>query len=115
VLPYHLLLDAYEEERLGARGFGSTRNGIAPFYADKYLKVGVQVADLCDEARLRDRLQTALAAKNVLFQHLYGKAPLSVDELVPKLLADGERIAPFVCDTLALLHQALAEGQTILL
>ena len=115
VLPYHILLDEYEEERLGARKFGSTKSGIAPFYADKYLKLGVQVADLFDEARLRARLQSSLEIKNVLLKHLYHKPPLDPEQLVPELLAQGERIRPFVCDTVRLLQEALADGKRVLL
>ena len=72
VMPYHVLLDRAEEERLGDRAFGSTRSGIAPFYADKVMKVGVQVADLFDERRLGERVERSLEAKNVLLEHLYG-------------------------------------------
>lgn len=115
LLPYHQLLDGYEEERLGARQFGSTKQGIAPFYADKYLKVGVQVADLYDEARLYERIEQALVTKNVLFRHLYQKATLTVDELLTQLMADAALIAPFVVDTLSLLHAGLAAGKQILL
>jgi adenylosuccinate synthase len=115
VLPYHLLLDEYEEERLADRKFGSTKKGIAPFYADKYLKVGVQIADLFDESRLRNRLESSLAAKNVLFEHLYHKPALQVDDMVSVVLRDGQRIKPFVCDTVSLLQDALAEGKRILL
>lgn len=114
VLPYHILLDEYEEERLGDQKFGSTKRGIAPFYADKYSKVGVQVADLFDEDRLRARLQSSLAVKNVLFEHLYHKPVLDVDDIAPTLLQDGQRIKPFVCDTVTLLHEALKAGKQIL-
>lgn len=114
VLPYHLLLDEYEEERLADRKFGSTKRGIAPFYADKYLKLGVQVADLFDEDRLRTRLESSLAIKNVLFENLYHKPVLHVDNVAPVLLRDGQRIKPLVCDTTSLLHEALAEGKQIL-
>lgn len=114
VMPYHLLLDAYEEDRLGHRGFGSTKAGIAPFYADKYYKVGVQVADLFDEERLLARLESALAPKNVLLEHLYGKPPITPEELLPELRRNAEGIRPFVCDTLALFHDALAAGKRIL-
>jgi adenylosuccinate synthase len=114
VLPYHILLDEYEEERLADRQFGSTKKGIAPFYADKYYKVGVQVADLFDEDRLRARLAASLAVKNVLFEHLYHKPTIQVDDIAPALMQDGQRIKPFVCDTTALLHGALAEGKRIL-
>ena len=115
VLPYHRLFDEYEEERLGQRSFGSTRAGIAPFYADKALKVGVQVADLFAAKRLRARLEASLVAKNVLLEHLYGKPSIAVDDLLPGLLRDAERIEPFVCDTTSLLHDALASGRRILL
>jgi adenylosuccinate synthase len=115
VMPYHVLLDGYEEERLSHRQFGSTKAGIAPFYADKYAKLGVQVADLYDEARLRDRLGCALEAKNVLLQHLYGKPPIEVESLIPALREQAEAIQPFVGDTTALLHDALEAGRQILL
>jgi adenylosuccinate synthase len=115
VLPYHVLLDQYEEERLGARSFGSTKNGIAPFYADKYAKIGVQVGDLYDERRLRARIEGALAQKNVLLEHLYGKPPLEVDELLATLRSQAAQLEPFVTDTHALLTEALRDGKRILL
>jgi len=114
ILPYHILLDEYEEERLANRKFGSTKKGIAPFYADKYYKVGVQVADLFDEDRLRARLEASLAVKNVLFEHLYHKPTIQVDDIVPVLMQDGQRVKSLVCDTTALLHEALAKGKRIL-
>lgn len=114
LLPYHLLMDVYEEERLGDRKYGSTKSGIAPFYSDKYLKVGVQVADLYDEGRLRDRVARALEVKNVLFEHLYHKPLMSLEEIVPDLMAAGEQVAPYVCDTSLLLHNALKENKKIL-
>ena len=115
LLPYHQLLDGYEEERLGTRQFGSTKQGIAPFYADKYLKLGVQVADLFDQPRLEERIEDALAAKNVLFQYLYHKPTLTVAEVIAQIEADATALAPYVCDTFALLQQGLAAGQPILL
>ncbi len=115
ILPYHLLFDACEEERLGDGKFGSTKAGIAPFYADKYAKIGVQVADLYDGERLLRRLESALAAKNVLLEHLYGKPPIAPESLVEDLLRQGGAVRPYVCDTTALLHEALASGKRILL
>jgi len=115
VLPYHILFDEYEEERLGSQQFGSTKMGIAPFYADKYMKVGVQVADLYHEKRLRTRLESALAVKNALVEHLYRKPRLDIDEIIAGLLEDRQRVDRFVCDTTSLLHNALAEGKEILL
>jgi adenylosuccinate synthase len=90
------------------RGYSIARQGIAPFYADKYAKVGIQVADLVDAARLRDKLATSLVAKNVHFEHLYHRPRLDPEDIVPELLAAGERIEPFVCDTVSLLHEAPA-------
>lgn len=115
VLPYHLLFDELEEERLGAGQFGSTKRGIAPFYADKYLKVGMQVADLFDTKRLRARFEAALAAKNVLLKHLYGKPELQPDALLKELLDVAGRLKPFVRNTTAVLHEALAQGKRLLL
>lgn len=114
VLPYHLLLDEYEEERLGDRKYGSTKSGIAPFYSDKYLKIGVQVADLFDEGRLRDRVERSLTAKNLLFEHLYQKPIMSLEQIVPDLMAAGNKIKSYVCDTSTLLHNALKEKKEIL-
>ena len=115
VLPFHSLLDEYEEERLADRQFESTRVGIAPFYADKYLKVGVQVSELFDEDRLQTRLTHSLAGKNALFSSLYGRDSIAVDELLPALLNQGRRIQPFLCDTAELLHEAAQQGKRILL
>ena len=115
VLPIHRLFDELEEERLGARSFGSTKRGIAPFYADKYAKLGIQVSDLYDEERLYGRLQQLLEAKNVLLVHLYGREPMQADELMPELIKQGEKLRPFVCDTTAMLHKAYENGESILL
>lgn len=115
VLPYHQLLDAYEEERLGSGQFGSTKQGIAPFYADKVQKVGVQVADLYDEARLHARIVRALETKNVLFEHFYHKPPLDADSLVTQLRAEAEQLRPYVADTTTELQEAWRGGKRILL
>jgi adenylosuccinate synthase len=115
VLPLHRLFDELEEKRLGARGFGSTKRGIAPFYADKYAKLGVQVADLYDGARLRSRLEQSLTAKNVLLEHLYGKPQVEPDDLLPQLYTLAEKLRPYVGDSSTLLHDAWANGQSILL
>ncbi len=115
VMPYHVLLDRLEEDRLGSRKFGSTRSGIAPFYADKYLKVGVQIADFLIPERLRDRLATALEPKNVLFRELYGHEPIDAGALADELSPLADQLRPFVCDTTLLLHEALAAGKRVLL
>ncbi len=114
VLPLHRLLDELEEERLGSRSFGSTKRGIAPFYADKYAKLGIQTGDLFDEARLKERLEQSLAGKNILFTHLYNREPLDAAALVPVLRRLGEQLLPYMTDTTALLHQAWSGGESIL-
>lgn len=115
VMPYHILFDQYEEERLSARQFGSTKSGIAPFYSDKYAKVGIQISELFDEAALKDRLAAILAVKNVLLEHLYHKPQINLDSLFDQLIEWREAIRPYVADTARYLHQAIAEGKKILL
>lgn len=115
LMPYHVLQDGYEEERLGGKAFGSTKSGIAPFYSDKYAKTGIQVCDLFDENRLRERLHRALEVKNVLFEHLYHKPPMDEEALYQQLLTLREQIAPFVGDAVGFLHSAVKAGKTILL
>ena len=115
LLPYHILQDTYEEERLAGQAFGSTKSGIAPFYSDKYAKIGVQVCDLFDEERLRQKLTHALEIKNVLFEHLYHKPALRTEELLSELLAARELIRPYVGDAVGFVHNALKENKTILL
>ncbi|MEX2015599.1 MAG: adenylosuccinate synthase [Candidatus Hydrogenedentales bacterium] len=115
LLPYHKMLDTYEEERLGKDSFGSTKSGIAPFYADKYLKVGVQVGDLFDRGRLRDRIDNALPRINHLLQNFYGQRPFEAKALADELAPYAETLRPWVCDTTALLHDALDDGRAVLL
>jgi len=115
LLPHHILFDSLEEERLGKESFGSTRSGIAPFYADKYLKIGLQMNELFDEPLMRARLSKAIVQKNVLLQQLYGKPPLSVDEIVAHVAALRDRLAPYISDTTTLLLDAVEAGKTILL
>ena len=104
-------MDEYEEERLAGAQFGSTKQGIAPFYADKVQKIGVQVADLYDEDRLRQRLTMSLAVKNVLLEHLYHNSPLNADEIVAQLQEEAAAIDPYVADTTPYLHDAWRAGR----
>ncbi len=115
LMPYHVLQDTYEEERLGGHAFGSTKSGIAPFYSDKYAKVGIQVCDLFDEPRLRERLNRAVEIKNILFENMYHKPAIQADELFDELLSLREIIRPYVGDAVTFVHQALKEGKSILL
>lgn len=115
LMPYHILQDTYEEERLAGKAFGSTKSGIAPFYSDKYAKYGVQVSELFDEPRLMERLRSVCQIKNVLFEHLYHKPLLNPEELFQQLITYREQIAPYVGDAHAFLRQALAENKQVLL
>lgn len=115
MMPYHVDFDKYEEERLGKQSFGSTKSGIAPFYSDKYAKVGIQVCQLYDEEMLRERLKIALVKKNALLEGLYHKPPIDLEELVAELKVLAEKIRPMVCDTTLYLHKANKEGKVILL
>ena len=115
LLPYHVLQDTYEEERLGGHAFGSTKSGIAPFYSDKYAKIGIQVCDLFDESRLKERLERAVEIKNILFENMYHKPTIDVEALFAELLDLREIIRPYVGDAVSFVHQALKEGKSILL
>lgn len=116
LMPYHVMLDTYEEERLAGKSFGSTRSGIAPFYSDKYAKIGFQVSELFgDPDELREKVERVCLLKNVMIEHLYHKEPINPDEIYKQLLEYKEMIAPYVCDTSAYLHQALKDGKKILL
>lgn len=115
VMPYHILFDQYEEERLGGKSFGSTKSGIAPFYSDKYAKIGFQVCELFDEEGLKTKLTSVCETKNVLLEHLYHKPKLDVEELYATMMEYREMIAPYVCDTSAYLDQAIKDGKNILL
>ena len=105
LLPWHRDLDALEEQRLADKKYGSTKQGIAPFYSDKYAKIGIQVCDLFDEERLRDRLTRAVELKNVMFQHLYHKPALDVEALFQQLLECREMIRPYVGDAVTFVHE----------
>ncbi len=115
VMPYHILFDQYEEERLGGKSFGSTKSGIAPFYSDKYAKIGFQVSELFDEERLAEKVERVCETKNVLLEHLYHKPAIDVGELMATLREYREMIEPYVCDVSAFLDRALKEGKTVLL
>ena len=115
VMPYHILFDQYEEERLAGKSFGSTKSGIAPFYSDKYAKTGIQVSELFDEELLREKVQGICEKKNVLLEHLYHKPALDVDEIMATLAEYRKMVEPYVCDVSAFLYEALKEGKNILL
>ena len=115
VMPYHILLDQYEEERLGGKSFGSTKSGIAPFYSDKYAKIGFQVSELFDEEGLKEKVERVCGQKNVMLEHMYHKPLIDSKQLLETLREYKEMVAPYVCDVSAYLDKALKDGKTILL
>ncbi len=115
VMPYHVLFDKLEEERLGAKSFGSTKSGIAPFYSDKYLKIGIQVSDLFDEETLKEKIHAYCNTKNQLLKNLYHAPKLDEEEIYKELVSDKERLKPMVCDITLLLHEGIRQGKNILL
>lgn len=115
VMPYHVLFDTYEEARLAGKSFGSTKSGIAPFYSDKYAKIGFQVSELFDEDALKEKIERVIVQKNVLLEHLYHQPLLKAEDIFQTLMEYKEMIEPYVCDTSAYLYQAVKEGKNILL
>ena len=115
LMPYHILFDEYEEERLGGKSFGSTKSGIAPFYSDKYAKIGFQVSELFEEEALKEKVYRVCETKNVTLEHLYHKPLLDPEELFQTLLEYRDMVAPYVCDVSKYLYDAIKEGKNILL
>ncbi|NMP37471.1 MAG: adenylosuccinate synthase [Clostridiales bacterium] len=115
LMPYHVMLDTYEEERLKDRKFGSTKSGIAPFYSDKYAKIGFQVCDLFHAENLKEKLTAVCDTKNQLLEHVYRKPLLDVEELFGVMMHYRDLVAPYVCDTGKYVRQAIKDGKNILL
>ncbi len=115
VMPYHILFDQYEEERLAGKAYGSTKSGIAPFYSDKYAKIGFQVNELFDEKALKEKLVRVLEVKNVTLEHLYHKPLLDPDAMFDTLMEYREMVSPYLCDVSSYLYQAIRDGKEILL
>ena len=116
VMPYHIQLDSFEEARLSSHSFGSTRSGIAPFYSDKFAKIGFQISELFgDEADLREKAERVATLKNVYYEYLYHQPKLSADEILRQLMKYRDLLAPYVADTFDFLYDAVKEGKNILL
>ena len=115
IMPYHIKLDEYEEERLGKNSFGSTKSGIAPFYSDKYAKIGFQVSELFDDEILKEKIERVCIQKDVLLEHLYHKPAIDKAELLETLHGYRDMIAPYVCDTALFIQEAIKAGKTVLL
>ena len=115
VMSYHILFDQYEEERLGGKSFGSTKSGIAPFYSDKFAKIGFQVSELFDEEALKEKVAGICEKKNVMLEYLYHKPLLKPEEIFKELMSYKKMLEPYVCDVSLFLWNALKEGKEILL
>ena len=115
IMPYHIKFDEYEEERLGKNSFGSTKSGIAPFYSDKYAKIGFQVSELFDDEILKEKIERVCIQKDVLLENLYHKPAIDKAELLETLHEYRDMIAPYVCDTALFIQEALKAGKTVLL
>lgn len=115
LMPYHILFDEYEEERLGGKAFGSTKSGIAPFYSDKYAKIGFQVSELFDEDTLVEKVESVCEQKNIVLEHMYHKPPIDPKELLETLHEYRDIVEPYVCDVAVYLRDAIKEGKNILL
>ena len=115
MMPYHVLFDTLEEARLAGKSYGSTKSGIAPFFSDKYAKIGLQVSELFDEEVLQDRLHKVIEIKNAILRELYHAPELNYDELLEEMHRQRDMIAPYVTDTSKFLREALKEGKTVLL
>lgn len=116
LMPYHVLFDTYEEDRLAGRQFGSTKSGIAPFYSDKFAKIGFQVWELLgDEQALKEKIKNVLEVKNLILEHVYHKPLIDADELFGTLMEYKEMIAPYVINSVEFMHKAVKEGKSILL
>ena len=115
LMTYHILQDTYEEDRLAGKAYGSTKSGIAPFYSDKYAKIGIQVSELFDDEILAEKVEKICTLKNVLFVNLYHQPELNPKELMDTLHEYRDMIAPYVCDVSAYLYEALKAGKKVLL
>lgn len=115
MMPYHVLFDTLEEARLAGKSYGSTKSGIAPFFSDKYAKIGLQVNELFDEEVLQDRLHKVIEIKNAILRELYHAPEINYDELLEEMHRQRDMIAPYVADTSKFLREALKAGKTVLL
>jgi adenylosuccinate synthase len=115
MMPYHILFDQYEEERLGGKSFGSTKSGIAPFYSDKYAKIGFQVSELFDDELLKEKIGRVCEMKNIILEHMYHKPMIDTEELFQTLIEYRNMVEPYVYDVAAYLYEAIKAGKNILL
>lgn len=115
IMPYHIVFDGLEEEALGGKAIGTTRKGIGPAFADKVARTGIRAGDLLDKNNLREKLATALEYKNKILTKVYGKEPLSTDEIYEQYCAYADRWAPRICDTNSMISAAIERNESVLL
>lgn len=115
IMPYHILLDALEEESRGSGAIGTTRKGVGPAFTDKTSRLGIRVCDLFDKESFRQRLEYVLEYKNNILTRLYGAEPLSFNEVHEQYVKYGERLAPYVRETDSIVRDALRRGDEVLL
>ncbi len=115
IMPWHIAIDGASEKRLGKLQIGTTRRGIGPAYADKAARIGIRVQDLLDPKILRQKIEVALAEKNIWLERVYEQDPLELDDVVSSHEGFAQRLRPFVADTSLLVDRALADGQRVLL
>src|SRR2546425_12531349 len=115
IMPWHVAIDQASERRLGKLAIGTTKRGIGPCYADKAARLGIRVQDLLDPKILRQKIEVALAEKNVWLERVYGVPPLDLEEIAGQLEMFAQRIRPYVSDTSLLVDRAWHEGQDVLL
>jgi adenylosuccinate synthase len=114
IMPWHVAIDRATERRLGKLQIGTTRRGIGPCYADKAMRLGIRVQDLLDPKILRQKIEIALAEKNLWLERVYGEAPFELEDVAGRLEGYAQRIRPFVGDTSLLVDRALNDGKEVL-
>jgi adenylosuccinate synthase len=115
IMPWHVAIDQGMERRLGKLQIGTTKRGIGPCYADKAARLGIRVQDLLDAKILRQKIEVALAEKNLWLERIYGVEPLELEELAERLEGYAQRLRPYIADTSLLVDRALREGKAVLL
>ncbi|WP_106769613.1 adenylosuccinate synthase [Paenibacillus faecalis] len=114
IMPYHMLLDALEEDRKGPNKIGTTRKGIGPCYMDKAARNGIRIADLMDAQEFELKLRHIMREKNDIIKQVYGGQELDVEETLTQYLAYAEQIRPYVRDTSVVLNDAIDAGRKVL-
>jgi adenylosuccinate synthase len=115
IMPYHLELEKVTQRFLGKNALGTTKRGIGPAYGDKAARIGLRIQDLFDEKIFREKLEIVLKEKNQVLTRVYGRLPLVADRIIEDYLRYAERLQPIVVESSKLIHDALREGENVLL